>query len=233
MGTEVEGIRVLLVDDHPLFRAGVGQRLREHDSSLEVVGEAGSSEEAQEMVGRLAPDVVLMDIALPGENGIEATRAIKRTAPATAVIILSLYDDEQYIEAAVEAGAAGYLLKTVEGQELAAAVRNAHDGDAVLSPEIVTKVFRHLLPGLRGTTSSDRQHQLSERETTVLKLVARGATNKEIAMATDLSVRTVHAHLRNIFAKLMVSSRTEAVMVAVKEEVLRLEDVGLSVAPRD
>src|ERR1035437_2635451 len=122
-------IRVLLVDDHPLFRAGVGQRLHEHDPDLEIVGEAGNSRQGQEMGARLAADVVLLDIAMPDENGIVATRAIKGLAPAAAVIILSLYDDVQYIEAALEAGAAGYFLKTVKGSDLATAGRSAHQGD--------------------------------------------------------------------------------------------------------
>jgi DNA-binding NarL/FixJ family response regulator len=218
-------IRVLLVDDHPLFRAGVRQRLSEHDPDLEVVGEAGDSRQAQEMVALLAPDVVLMDIAMPGENGIDATRAIKRLAPAAAVIILSLYDDVQYIEAAVEAGAAGYFLKTVKGPDLAAAVRSAHHGDTVLSPEVAGKVFRQILPRLDGAERPAALQQLSQRESEVLALVARGAANKEIARSMGLSVRTVEAHLRNVFAKLLVGSRTEAVVVAVKAGLLRLEEV--------
>jgi len=217
-------IRVLLVDDHPLFRAGVRQRLGEHDPDLEVIGEAGSSRQAQEMVTLLSPDVVLMDIAMGEENGIEATRAIKRTAPAVAVIILSMYDDVQYIEAAVEAGAAGYFLKTVHGPDLAAAVRSAHAGDTVLS---------RLLPRLRNVDQPASFQHLSERESEVLALVARGAANKEIARSMGLSVRTVEAHLRSIFAKLMVGSRTEAVVVAVKAGLLRLEEVELPDASRD
>ena len=226
-------IRVLLVDDHPLFRAGVRQRLCEHDPDLEVIGEAGSSRQAQEMVTLLSPDVVLMDIAMGDENGIEATRAIKRTAPAVAVIILSMYDDVQYIEAAVEAGAAGYFLKTVHGPDLAAAVRSAHAGDTVLSPEVAGKVFRRLLPRLRNADQPASFQHLSERESEVLALVARGAANKEIARSMGLSVRTVEAHLRSIFAKLMVGSRTEAVVVAVKAGLLRLEEVELPDASRD
>jgi len=230
---ESRRIRVLLVDDHPLFRAGVRQRLCEHDPDLEVVGEAGSSQQAQEMVALLSPDVVLMDIAMGDENGIEATRAIKRKAPAVAVIILSLYDDVQYIEAAVEAGAAGYFLKTVQGPDLAAAVRSAHDGDTVLSPEVAGKVFRRLLPRLRGADQPDPGQRLSERESEVLALVARGAANKEIARSMGLSVRTVEAHLRSIFAKLLVGSRTEAVVFAVKAGLLRLDEVELLDGPRD
>jgi DNA-binding NarL/FixJ family response regulator len=220
-------IKVLLVDDHPLFRAGVRQRLSEHDHDLEVVGEAGSSAQARELVALLSPDVVLMDIALGRENGIEATRAIKREAPAVAVIILSLYDDVQYIEAAVEAGAAGYFLKTVQGPDLAAAVRNAHNGDTVLSPEVASQVFRRLLPRLRAAKQPAPGQRLSIRESQVLALVARGEANREIAKAMGLSVRTVEAHLRSIFAKLLVGSRTEAVVFAVKAGLLRLDEVEL------
>ena len=218
-------IRVLLVDDHPLFRAGVRQRLAEHDPDLEVVGEADSSRQAQELVAMLSPDVVLMDIAMGVENGIEATRAIKRQAPAVAVIILSLYNDVQYVEAAVEAGAAGYFLKTVQGPDLAAAVRSAHRGDTVMSPEVAGEVFRRLLPRLRPTNQPSQRHRLTERESEVLRLVAHGAANREIARSMGLSVRTVEAHLRSIFAKLLVGSRTEAVVFSVKAGLLRLDDV--------
>jgi DNA-binding NarL/FixJ family response regulator len=221
-------IRVLLVDDHPLFRAGVQQRLREHDAELEIVGEAGSAEHAQEMVVRLRPDVVLMDIAMPGGNGIEATRAIKALEPAVAVIILSLYDDVQYIEAAIEAGAAGYFLKTTQGPELATAIRRAHNGDVVLSPEVGATVFRHLLPRLPVGGPAPARPRLSDRETEVLRLVARGESNKEIARSMLLSVRTIEAHLRNIFSKLQVGSRTEAAVLAVKDELLGSEEVELS-----
>jgi DNA-binding NarL/FixJ family response regulator len=220
-------IKVLLVDDHPLFRAGVRQRLSEHDHDLEVVGEAESSAQAQEMVALLSPDVVLMDIAMGTENGIEATRAIKREAPAVAVIILSLYDDLQYIEAAVEAGAAGYFLKTVQGPDLAAAVRKAHKGDMVLSPEVASRVFRRLLPRLHAINQPAPAQRLSLRESQVLALVARGEANREIARSMGLSVRTVEAHLRSIFAKLLVGSRTEAVVFAVKAGLLRLDEVEL------
>ncbi len=220
-------IRVLLVDDHPLFRAGVRQRFCDHDHDLEVVGEAGSSQQAQELVALLSPDVVLMDIALGGENGIEATRAIKLRTPTVAVIILSLYDDIQYIEAAVEAGAAGYFLKTVQGPELAAAVRSASKGDTVLSPEVASKVFRRILPRLAPADQPPPSQPLSVRETQVLALVARGAANREIARSMGLSVRTVEAHLRSVFAKLLVGSRTEAVVVSVKAGLLRLDEVEM------
>lgn len=220
-------IRVLLVDDHPLFRAGVRQRLSEHDSEIEVVGEAGSAREAKEMAEELLPDVVLLDIAMPVESGIEATRMIKQVTPQVIVVILSLYNDVQYIEAAVRAGATGYLLKTVQGPELAKAVRRAYNGEAVMSQEISSLVFQQLLPQLRSGRHSMSEQQLTEREMEVLSLVARGAANKEIARSMQLSVRTVDSHLRSIFSKLQATSRTEAVILAVKAGRLRLEEVEL------
>lgn len=219
-------IRVLLVDDHPLFRAGVRQRLSDNGPDLNVVGEAGSSSQARDMVRALTPDVVVMDIAMPGGNGIEATREIKRLAPKTAVIILSLYDDIQYVEAALEAGASGYFLKTVQGTDLATAVRGAHAGDAVLSPELARVVFQRLSARSRLTDQTPKSRGLSGREVEVLQLVAQGMPNKEIAKAIQLSVRTVEAHLRSIFAKLQVGSRTEAVILAVKDGIIILEEVG-------
>lgn len=228
MPLDVQRIKILLVDDHPLFRAGVRQRLCEHDPNMEIVGEADGAAQAQEMVRELLPDVVLMDIAMPGESGIEATRLIKEISPTVTVVILSLYNDVQYIEAAAQAGATGYLLKTVQGPELARAVRSACNGEAVMSQEISSKVFRQLLPQLRNGRAPTSEQQLSEREMEVLSQVARGAANKDIAKSMQLSVRTVDAHLRSIFSKLQATSRTEAVILAVKAGRLRLEEVELT-----
>jgi DNA-binding NarL/FixJ family response regulator len=207
---------VLLVDDHPLFRAGVAQRLVEVDPDLEIVAEFGSVREVLEYSSRARPDVVLMDIAMPDGNGIDATRQLTQNMPGTAVIILSIYDDIQYIEAALEAGAAGYFLKTVQGHELAAAIRRAHEGDAVLSPEVAAAVFRRISHRTTPPTPA-RVQELSSRELDVLRLLTVGRANKEIARELELSVRTVEAHLRSIYAKLQVGSRTEAVIAAIKE----------------
>jgi DNA-binding NarL/FixJ family response regulator len=211
---EVSSTRVVIADDHPLFRAGVRERLEKHASGIEVVGEASDGEEAYELVGRLKPDVVLLDISMPNLNGIEATRKIKTEWPEVGVLILTVYDDEQYIYALIDAGAAGYLLKTTDASELGDAVQRIRQGEAVLSPAITEKVLKRVIEGggVRPVSSP-----LSEREREVLRLAARGASNKLIAHELQLSERTVHSHMRNIFSKLAVASRTEAVMLGVRQ----------------
>jgi len=212
--------RVIIADDHPLFRAGVRERLEKPGSGIEVVGEASDGEEACELTGRLHPDVVLLDIAMPGLNGIEATRRIKAEWPEIGILILTVYDDEQYIYALVEAGAAGYLLKTTDGSQLIDAVQRIRQGEAVLSPEITQKVLKRLTRAPDQPASSP----MSEREHDVLRLAARGASNKLIALELQVSVRTVHAHMRHIFSKLGVASRTEAVMLAARQGWLQADD---------
>jgi DNA-binding NarL/FixJ family response regulator len=215
--------RVIIADDHPLFRAGVRERLEQLDSGIEVVGEASDGHEAYELAGRLRPDVVLLDIAMPGLNGIEATRKIKAEWPEIGILILTLYDDEQYIYALVDAGAAGYLLKTTEGLQLADAVHRIRQGEAVLSPAITRKVLRRMSQSGRAA-DQPASSPLSEREHEVLKLAARGASNKLIARDLQVSVRTVHSHMRHIFNKLGVASRTEAVMLGVRQGWLQVDD---------
>lgn len=209
-------IRVLIVDDHPIFRAGIRERLESDDGRILVVGEAGDGVQAHGLVMTLRPDVVLMDISMPNMNGIEATRLIHADAPGVAVIILSVYDDDQYVHAALAAGASGYLLKTVEAVELREAVVRVAGGDSALSPSIARKVLTRLSTPDPATT------RLSERECQVLELAAAGATNKAIAKDLFLSTRTIEAHMRNIFDKLGVSSRTEAVTQAVSHHLIRL-----------
>jgi two-component system, NarL family, response regulator LiaR len=217
--------RVVVADDHPLFRAGVCARLAA-DPDIDVVGEAADGEEAYRLAGSLRPDVVVLDIAMPGMNGIEATRKIKAEWPEIGVLILTVYDDDQYVYALVDAGAAGYLLKTTEGADLADAVHRIRQGEAVLSPAITAKVIERVVR--RGTIGAHASAgaALSEREREVLALAARGASNKLIAGELNLSIRTVHAHMRNIFGKLGVASRTEAVMLGVREGWLTVGDDG-------
>jgi DNA-binding NarL/FixJ family response regulator len=222
----METIRVLIADDHPLYRAGVRDRLIESDSGIQVVGEAADGQQAVELVQQLHPDVVVMDIAMPRLNGIEATRQIKERWPDVTILILTVYDDEQYIFALLEAGAAGYLLKTVDVAELARAVRQVHEGESVLSPPAARKVLGRFANTGSSQSASRTWRLLSEREQEVLRLAARGVSNKEIAQELSLSIRTVHAHMSRIFDKLGVASRTEAVVYGLRHGQLRLEDLS-------
>jgi NarL family two-component system response regulator LiaR len=194
---------------------------------MEVIGEASNGEEAVELVEKLQPNVVLMDIAMPIVNGIEATRRIKADYPAAAVLILTAYDNDQYIVALLEAGAAGYLLKNVSGNDLVNAIRAVYAGEAVLHPAIAKKVFRRLSSSAaEPAPKSKPMAELSEREMEILKLAARGMSNQDIATSLFLSRRTVQAHLANIFRKMDVGSRTEAVLQALKNCWLGLEDLA-------
>jgi len=213
-------IAVLVVDDHPLFRAGICDRIQSADDSIVVVGEAGSGQEACELIAASRPAVVLMDVAMPGMNGIEATRLISASWPEVAVIILSVYDDDQYVQAALKAGASGYLLKTVDAAELRESIRQVASGGSALSPEVMRTVLRHV------SGSQPQPVELSERERQVLELAANGAANKAIAKELVLSTRTVEAHMRSIFDKLGVTSRTEAVTSALRMHAIRLPDAS-------
>jgi NarL family two-component system response regulator LiaR len=218
-------IKVLVAEDHLITRQGIC-RLLEDENNLEVIGEAGNGEEAVQMVGELEPDVVIMDVAMPKLNGIEATRQIKLIRPATAVLILSAYDDDEYVFGLVEAGAAGYLLKTASGEELSRAIKAVHKGEPVLDPVIARKVLNRLrFPDKIPRVARPAEH-LSEREIDIIKLAARGMSNKDIADELHLSRRTIEGNLRTIFNKLGVGSRTEAVMQAVGRGWLNLEELA-------
>jgi DNA-binding NarL/FixJ family response regulator len=219
----MEKIRVLLAEDHVVVREGTRELIR-REQDMEVVGEAGDGEEAIELATKLRPDVVIMDIAMPRVNGIEATKRIKEQLPTTAVLILTAYDNEQYIFALLEAGAAGYLLKNVRRSELIDAVRAVYGGESVLHPVVTRKVLQRFR-GAKGAAAEEVSKEiLSEREMEVLRLASRGISNKDIAKELVLSVRTVQAHLGNIFNKLGVGSRTEAVLYALRRGWVSLEE---------
>jgi len=220
----VSAIKVLLAEDHAITRQGI-RRLLEDEKGLTVIGEAGDGEEAVQMVTEMKPDVVIMDIAMPKLNGIEATRQIKLIHPRTGVLILSAYDDDEYVFALLKAGAAGYLLKNVSGDELSLAIRAVYKGESVLDPIIARKVMNYFrLPGKVRGLERPSGH-LSNRETDIIKLAARGMTNKNIADKLHLSNRTVEGHLRTIFNKLGVGSRTEAVLYGLRKGWLTLEEL--------
>jgi DNA-binding NarL/FixJ family response regulator len=213
-------IRILLADDHIVVREGT-RRILEREADLKVVAEAGDGRETVALVERERPDVAIVDISMPVMNGIEATKGIKRVAPETAVLVLTAYDDDQYVFAILEAGAAGFLLKNARGSELIDAVRRVNSGESVLHPAIARKVLRRMV---RSEAEAPNNETLTDRELDVLRLAGQGLSNRQIAEELVLSPRTVQAHMANIFGKLHVGSRTEAVMVGLRRGWLALED---------
>jgi len=217
-------IRVIIADDHTIVREGT-RRVLEAEKDIEIVGEASDGEEAVNQATKLKPNVAIMDIAMPKLNGVEATRQIKSLLPSTAILILSAYDNDQYIFGILEAGAAGYLLKNVRSSELVDAIRAVYNGESVLHPVIARKVLQRFGPS-PGQAKAGSPELLSERELEVLKLAAKGISNRDIADELCLSARTVQAHLANIFSKLQVGSRTEAILHGLKEGWYTLEEIS-------
>jgi len=216
------GIRILLADDHVMVREGT-RRILEKEADLQVVAEASDGREAVALTEREHPDVAVIDISMPVMNGIEATKEIKRIAPQTAVLVLSAYDDDEYVFAILEAGAAGYLLKNARGSEVIDAVRRVHEGESVLHPAIAKKLLQRISHD-RAPATAGVGESLTERELTVLRLAGRGLSNREIADTLVVSPRTVQSHMANIFSKLGVGSRTEAVMMGLRRGWLVLTE---------
>ena len=217
-------IKILIADDHAVVREGTRQIL-EQEADLEVVAEAADGEEAVRLAGSSKPDVAIIDIAMPKVDGIEATKQIKALHPDMAILVLTAYDDDQFIFGLLEAGAAGYLLKSVRSRELIDAVRRIYAGESVLHPAITRKVLNRFMPATGKLAEKKPSEVLSEREMEVLKLATKGLSNQDIANNLCLSLRTVQAHLGHIFNKLQVSSRTEAVVHALKEGWVTLDDI--------
>jgi DNA-binding NarL/FixJ family response regulator len=215
-------IRVMLVEDHVLVREGT-RELLERAEDIVVVAEAGDGEQAIALAGQHDPDVVLMDIALPKVDGLEATRQIKAHNPGIAVLVLTAYDDDQYVFAVLEAGAAGYLLKDVGAEDLIKAIRAVNAGESVLHTAVARKVTNYFARRAAGTSTEDVV-ELTDREMEVLRLAAQGNRNRDIADMLTISIRTVQVHMGNIFSKLGVASRTEAVLYALRKGWLSLED---------
>ena len=210
MGT----IRLLIVDDHPTYLEGLC-RLLEDEEDLECVGKSADGVQAVKLAGELRPDVAIVDVSMPSLNGIDAAKQIKAASPGTAILMISAFDYQSYILASLRAGASGYMSKSMPLNELVSAVRLVHDGDRVLDLKATDKVVRYLSASdERDGTDSELLHP---RELEILKLAARGMSNKAIARELYISERTVQTHLVNIFKKLGVSSRTQAALYIIQK----------------
>jgi DNA-binding NarL/FixJ family response regulator len=221
--TPPEPIRVLVVDDHALFRRGL-QMVLEQEPDIQVVGEASDGAEAVVQAGDTLPDVVLMDVRMPRRGGIEACTSIKDVVPSAKIIMLTISDEEADLYEAIRAGAMGYLLKEISIEEVASAIRAVNGGQSLISPSMASKLLTEFAAMSRR--SEERQQlptpRLTDREMEVLKLVARGLNNRDIAKELFISENTVKNHIRNILEKLQLHSRMEAVVYAVREKLLEI-----------
>ncbi len=213
-------IRLVLADDHAVVRKGIREFLEE-DGTIRVIAEAADGAEAMALVTREKPDVAVFDIQMPNMNGLEATREVKKKWPDTGVLVLTAFDDDPYIFAALQAGANGYLLKTASSDEIVQAVHAIVDGEIALSPAVAKKLVQRAAGNASG--ADETTESLTERELEVLRLAGKGLGNKQIGAELGISDRTVQGHLANIYSKLHVATRTEAVLHAVREKWIELE----------
>lgn len=214
----MDRIRILIADDHPVFRYGL-RALLSAEPTTEVIGEATTGEEALAQALSLQPDVILMDLNMPGVNGIEATRRIVAEIPHVNILVLTMFDDDDSVFAAMRAGARGYLLKGAEGEETVRAIRVVSGGEAIFSPSIARRLMQYF-GASRPTAPPQLFPDLTEREREILTLIAQGYTNPAIAEKLVLSPKTVRNHVSNIFSKLQVAGRAEA--------IIRARDAGLT-----
>ncbi len=211
-------IRVLLADDHTILRDGI-RALLVDQADIEVIGEAEDGLSTVKMVGKLKPDVVIMDIAMPMLNGLEATRQIQRDHPQVKVLILTMHENEEYIRQVLAAGALGYVLKDAAAHDLLGAIRAVHRGEAVLSPAITRLVIEDYLRW-GDIRPADTSNGLTPREREILQLIAEGYTNKEIAEILSLSVKTIQSHRSNLMSKLDLHDRGELIKYAIQKKII-------------
>lgn len=214
---------MILADDHHMVRAGIRQLL-EQAGDIQVLAEAGDGEQAQSLIESGKPDVAVLDIQMPKASGIEVTRWVRTHMPGVGVLILTAYDDHPYVMAVLQAGANGYVLKTARPEDLVQAVRDVNEGRSALDPAITRKLMKNLFKGPQDAAVEP----LTDREHEVLRLAAKGFTNKAIGVQLSISDRTVQGHLAHIFAKLQATSRTEAVMRAVSLGWISLDTAHLA-----
>ena len=207
-------MRVMLVDDHALFRAGLASLLRAW--GVQVVGEADNGRDAVRRANELSPDLIFMDINMPGLNGLEATRAIKTQLPGTKIIMLTVSDDEQHLFEAIKSGAEGYLLKNLREEDFAELIRRMEKGEPVMSPGLARRILQEFAHLSEGKEQPEAETGMTQREQEVLEQVAKGAPNKEIASALLITENTVNFHMKNILSKLHLKNRAQVVVWAME-----------------
>jgi NarL family two-component system response regulator LiaR len=219
----IDRIKVLLVDDHSVVRQGIRTFLEAHPDLI-VVGEAASGEEAIQLVAKLAPDVVLMDLSMPGQGGIEAIRQIKKISPHSQVVVLTSFQEDEYIFPTLRAGALSYVMKDIQARDLANTIRQAHRGESILHPRVAARVVQEL----RGTRKDAPNvfTELSNREMDVLRLIAYGESNTSIAQKLSISEQTVKGHVSNILSKLHMTDRTQAAAFAWQQGVVHRDSAN-------
>jgi len=216
--------RILIADDHAMLREGM-RNLIKQEKDFELVGEAADGEEAVRLAAELKPDIIIMDIVMPKLNGVEATKQIKQVSPSSALLILTAYSDIRYIVGLLEAGACSYLLKNSPAKEIVRAIRAVRSGESVLDPDVTRKLVQRLASLTRSPGESKASGLLTAREMEILKLASRGISNKELSEKLFISLRTVKAHMTNIFNKLGCSSRTDAIIKGLKQGYIDLDDI--------
>ncbi len=218
-------IRVLVADDHTLFRQGV-KTLLNAEADMEVVGEASNGAEAAEKAAEVRPDIVLMDIGMPGPSSFETTRQIKRNRPETRVVFLTMYDDEDYLVEGMEVGASGYVLKDSPAGHLVSAIRDVHRGGSYLSPRMLSQLVDDFRTRMKTSERVPRFATLTPREKEVLKMLAEGNSVKEVACQLNLSVKTVEAHKFNLMRKLDIHNKAQLVQYAIQKKIIQIPNLA-------
>lgn len=221
---KISKTKIMLADDHPLMRQALRIVLEKHHD-FEVIAEASDGEEAVRLATMLVPDIVVMDISMPKLSGLEAIRQIKAKYPMIAVLVLTVHDDSEHILSILQAGAGGYLTKGACGDEVVHSIRALICGETVLSPTIAEQVLKYASQHIRKPLALDTCDRVTAKELEIIKLAATGMSNKDIAIKLGLSLRTVKGHLADIFLKLNVASRTEAVIISLEKGILSLDDL--------